>query len=58
MRDRKNLSVVPRMLTVMSNRDMTAQIAADDAFDDPVAYLAQFGIGAELVADTTLPAAA
>lgn len=57
-RDRENLSVVGRMLTDMSNRDMKAQITVDDVFADPVAYLAQFGITAELVADTTLPAAA
>ena len=37
---------------------MKVQITADDVFDDPVAYLAQFGIGATLVVDTTLPAAA
>ena len=37
---------------------MKAQITVDDVFADPVAYLAQFGIRAELVADTTLPAAA
>ncbi|MGD2101210.1 MAG: hypothetical protein PVG83_03170 [Acidimicrobiia bacterium] len=30
----------------------------DTVFDDPVAYLADHGISAELVADTTLPAAA
>lgn len=46
------------MLTDMSNRDTSVRITVDDVFDDPVAYLALFGIGAEVVADTTLPAAA
>ena len=42
----------------MRNRDMKLRITVDHVFDDPVAYLAQFGIEAELVAHTTLPAAA
>lgn len=37
---------------------MKVRITVDEVFDDPVAYLAQFGIRAELVVDTTLPAAA
>lgn len=46
------------MLKHMSNRHIEARITLDEVFEDPVAYLAQFGIGAELVDDTTLPAAA
>ena len=37
------------------NRDDTA---ADPIFRDPVAYLAGFGIDAEVVTETTLPVAA
>jgi hypothetical protein len=36
----------------------TDQNAVRDVFGDPVAYLAGLGIEAELVAETTLPAAA
>jgi hypothetical protein len=46
------------MLTGMSNREFDIRITADAAFDDPVGYLGGFGIEAEIVSDTTLPAAA
>lgn len=47
----------------MSNSDMTLSDsdnteAAASIFSDPVAYLARFGVEAELVAETTLPVAA
>lgn len=51
-----------RRLETMSNRtfDNTVDNATDaeQVFTDPVGYLARYGIEAELVAETTLPAAA
>jgi hypothetical protein len=52
-----NLSVAPRIFTTMT-KTAPADKDKDTVFDDPVAYLADHGISAELVADTTLPAAA
>lgn len=46
------------MLADMSNRDFNDTTTAHVIFDDPVAYLAEHGIEAELVAETSLPAAA
>jgi hypothetical protein len=54
--------VADRRLETMSDRtfDNTADntTVAEQVFPDPVRYLARFGIEAELVAETTLPAAA
>lgn len=68
MRHPKNLSVPARMLTGMSNRESDNRVIEDRGcndrettgtlFADPVAYLAQFGIVAEVTAETSLPAAA
>jgi len=44
-----NLSGVARRLMSMSTSNSTPH--PTDAFTDPVAYLAQFGIDAELVVD-------
>lgn len=38
--------------------DKTNTETVDRIFEDPVAYLARFGIDATLAVDTTLPAAA
>lgn len=46
------------MLIEMSNKHMNEAETANLVFADPVEYLAQFGIEAELVTQTTLPAAA
>jgi hypothetical protein len=58
----RNLSVADRRLGTMSDRtfDNTADntTEAGQIFTDPVGYLARYGIEAELVAETTLPAAA
>ena len=53
----ENLSVVPRTLVsmTMTAPDDSPQTAV---FDDPVTYLAELGITAQLVSETTLPAAA
>lgn len=42
----------------MSNTTFNDREATERVFADPVAYLAGFGIDAELVAETTLAAAA
>lgn len=54
----RNLSVATRTLKVMSNVQSSQTETAEIVFDDPVAYLARFGIEAEVVAETALPAAA
>jgi hypothetical protein len=54
----ENLSVAPRMLSDMSNQVTHETADIENIFGDPVAYLAQFGIDAELVAEHTIPAAA
>jgi hypothetical protein len=54
----ENLSVAPRMLSDMSNQVTNETADIENIFGDPVGYLAQFGIDAELIAETTLPAAA
>jgi hypothetical protein len=51
------------MLIDMSNKHLREQETSDKEttqliFDDPVGYLAQYGIGAQVIAETTLPAAA
>lgn len=53
-----NLSVATRTLKVMSNAQSTQTETTEIIFEDPVAYLARFGIEAEVVAETILPAAA
>ncbi|HZD23836.1 MAG TPA: hypothetical protein VE569_10610 [Acidimicrobiia bacterium] len=45
------------MTTTQTNQDKQTT-RPDDVFADPVAYLAKFGIEAQLVADTTLREAA
>ena len=54
----KNLSGVARRLSSMSTLNNTFD--PNDAFSDPVAYLEQFGIDAELLVDSDegLPVAA
>lgn len=54
----RNLSVATRNLKVMSNVQSNETETTEIVFDDPVAYLARFGIEAEVVATTILPAAA
>lgn len=46
------------MLMDMNNQELKDTTAITNIFGDPVGYLAQFGIDAELVTETTLPAAA
>jgi hypothetical protein len=46
------------MLIDMSDNDMNEPETANLVFDDPVGYLAQFGIDSELLAETNLSAAA
>jgi len=46
------------MLIDMNNQDPRDTTTISNIFGDPVGYLAQFGIDAELIAETTLPAAA
>lgn len=46
------------MLMDMNNQELKDTTAISNIFGDPEGYLAQFGIDAELIADTTLPAAA
>ena len=46
------------MLSDMSNQVTNETADIENIFGDPVGYLAQFGIDAELIAETTLPAAA
>lgn len=57
-----NLSVSARSLVVMSNSHLNSTEAATQIFDDPVEYLARFGIEAEVetgvVAEPVMPAAA
>ncbi len=55
---RRNLSVATPTLKVMSNLQSSQTETAEIVFEDPVAYLARFGIEAEVVAETVLPAAA
>ena len=62
------MSVPARLLTGMSNRTLEISPIShqendecqttDSVFNDPVAYLAQFGIAAELTTETTLSIAA
>ena len=47
-----------RMLTVMSNRDCNDSETTIRIFSDPVGYLAEFDIDADLIADTIVPVAA
>ena len=54
----RNLSVPSRTLKVMSNAQSNRTETTEIVFEDPVAYLARFGIEAEVVAETILPAAA
>ncbi len=42
----------------MSNAQSSQTETVEIVFEDPVAYLARFGIEAEVVAETVLPAAA
>jgi hypothetical protein len=46
------------MLIHMNNQQLEDTKSFGNIFGDPVGYLAQFGIDAELIAETTLPAAA
>lgn len=54
----RNLSVATRSLKVMSNVQSNETETTEIVFEDPVAYLARFGIEAEVVAEMVLPAAA
>lgn len=54
----ENLSVPARMLTDMSNRDCNDYETTTRIFSDPVGYLAEFGIDADLITDTIVPIAA
>lgn len=47
-----------RSLKLMSKRDFNNAETTAIVFADPVGYLAGFGIEAEAVAETTIPAAA
>lgn len=47
-----------RMLTDMSNRDCNDYETTTRIFSDPVGYLAEFGIDADLITDTIVPIAA
>lgn len=58
MATQRNLSVPTRILKVMSNVHYSETETTEIVFEDPVAYLARFGIEAEVVAATVLPAAA
>jgi hypothetical protein len=53
-----NLSVPARMLRDMSNSNFDDTANGLSIFDDPVSYLADLGIDAEVVAETSMPAAA
>jgi hypothetical protein len=46
------------MLIDMNNQQLEDTTSTVIILGDPVGYLAQFGIDAELIAETTLPAAA
>jgi hypothetical protein len=46
------------MLSNMSNQDINERRTIEDILRDPVGYLAEFGIEAEVVAETTMSAAA
>jgi len=46
------------MLIDMNNQQLEDTTSTANILGDPVGYLAQFGIDAELIAETTLPAAA
>ena len=54
----ENLSQPLFMLTDMNNQDPRDTSDISSIFGDPVAYLANFGIDAELISETSLPAAA
>lgn len=54
----ENLSVPPLMLIHMNNQQLEDTTSISNIFGDPVGYLAQFGIDAELIAETTMPVAA
>lgn len=45
-------------MTTSQTHDTNHKPDTSDVFADPVAYLASFGIDSELVAETSLPAAA
>lgn len=45
-------------ITSVSHRENDEYQTSDSVFDDPVAYLARFGIAAELTAETSLSTAA
>jgi hypothetical protein len=42
----------------MNNQETNEETTSRNIFGDPVGYLAQFEIDAELIAETALPAAA
>jgi hypothetical protein len=42
----------------MNNQETNAETTSEQILRDPVGYLAQFGIDAELTVETALPAAA
>lgn len=46
------------MLMDMNNPELKDTTTISNIFGDPVGYLARFGIDSELIAETTLPAAA
>jgi hypothetical protein len=46
------------MLSIMSNQDLNEPSTIENILRDPVGYLAEFGIEAEVVTETTLAAAA
>ena len=48
----RNLSCPTRSFTLMSKTSTQETTPAHDVFADPVAYLAEFGIDAEVVFDT------
>jgi len=46
------------MLRDMSNSDFEDTTTGESIFGDPVSYLADLGVDAEVVAETSMPAAA
>lgn len=46
------------MLTVMSNQDLNDTETTQRIFGDPVGYLAELGIRADVIAETIVPVAA
>lgn len=54
----ENLSVPAGTLRDMSNTDVNDPRTTTLVFADPVSYLASFGIDAEIVVETAMPAAA